>query len=130
MKIDGTRSNDRATELVLAYCSAFNRGDWAGMLALLDDDIEHQFDHGPRESGKPAFAQFLQRWQLNRNERLRDIVVMASPDGARAAAEYLVERHPVAGAGGQHDSERGGAFFSISDAHIRRVSHYHCRGGD
>ena len=34
MKIDGTRAHDRATEIVLAYYAAFNRGDWAGMQAL------------------------------------------------------------------------------------------------
>ena len=41
MKIDGTRAHDRATELVLAYYAAFNRGDWPGMQALLADDIVH-----------------------------------------------------------------------------------------
>ena len=61
MKIDGTRAYDRATELVLAYYAAFNRGDWAGMQALLADDVAHDLNQGPRETGKPAFAAFQER---------------------------------------------------------------------
>ena len=44
MKIDGTRAHDRATELVLAYYAAFNRGDWAGMQGLLADDVVHDLN--------------------------------------------------------------------------------------
>ena len=39
MIIDGTRTHDRATTLILDYYAAFNRGDWAAMLALLTDDV-------------------------------------------------------------------------------------------
>ena len=51
MKIDGTRAHDRATELVLAYYAAFNRGDWAGMQALLADDV---VTTSTRARAKPA----------------------------------------------------------------------------
>ena len=47
MKIDGTRSNDRAIEMVLGYYNAFNRGDWDGMLALLGEDVVHDLEPGP-----------------------------------------------------------------------------------
>jgi len=78
MKIDGTRSNDRATEVVLAYLSAFNRGDWAAMLELLDDGVVHDFNPGQRQTGKSAFAAYLHARSETR-EKLRDIVVMTSP---------------------------------------------------
>lgn len=131
MIIDGTRSNDRAIEVVLAYYSAFNRGDWAGMLVLLADGVVHEVNQGPREVGKAAFASFLQRMEISYHEQLRDIVVMTAPEGGRAAAEYVVHGEYVADdagmapAHGQKYVLPGGAFFDIRDGHIQRISNYH-----
>ncbi|MEG3792048.1 ketosteroid isomerase-related protein [Lysobacter sp. CCNWLW3] len=131
MKIDGTRSHDRATEVVLAYYAAFNRGDWDGMLALLSDDIAHDLNQGPRETGRAAFADFLQRMQASYREQLHDIVVLVSPDGSRAAAEYVVHGQYLASdaglpeASGQKYVLPGGAFFELRDGRIQRVSNYY-----
>lgn len=131
MKIDGTRSHDRATELILAYYAAFNRGDWDGMLALLGDDVVHDLNQGPRETGREAFAAFLQRMARSYREQLHDIVVMVSPDGARAAAEYIVHGEYLANdaglpaAHGQKYMLPGGAFFEVRDNRIRRVTNYY-----
>ena len=131
MKIDGTRAPDRATELVLAYYAAFNRGDWAGMQALLSDDVVHDLNQGPRETGKAAFAAFQERMARCYREQLREIVVMACPDGARAAAEYvvhgeyLVAEEGLPPANGQAYVLPGGAFFGIRDNLIARVTNYY-----
>ena len=136
MKIDGTRAHDRAAELVLAYYAAFNRGDWAGMQALLTDDVAHDLNQGPRETGRPAFAAFQARMARCYREQLRDVVVMASPDGARAAAEYVVHGsylHADDGlppAHGQSYVLPGGAFFELvvdagGTARCARVSNYY-----
>ncbi|KRD31398.1 MULTISPECIES: ketosteroid isomerase-related protein [unclassified Lysobacter] len=131
MKIDGTRSHDRATEVVLAYYAAFNRGDWDGMLVLLSDDVAHDLNQGPRENGRAAFAQFLQRMQASYREQLHDIVVLVSPDGSRAAAEYVVHGQYLASdaglpeARGQKYVLPGGAFFELRDGRIQRVSNYY-----
>ncbi len=131
MKIDGTRSHDRATELVLAYYAAFNRGDWDGMLQNLADDVAHDLNQGARETGREAFAAFLQRMARHYREQLRDIVVMASPDGERAAAEYVVHgEYLVTDPGlpearGQRYALPGGAFFAISGGRIARVTNYY-----
>lgn len=131
MKIDGTRTHDRATELLLGYYAAFNRGDWDGMLALLADDVVHDLNQGPRETGRDAFAAFLQRMAASYREQLRDIVVMVSPDGTRAAAEYVVHGEYLADdaglppARGQAYVLPGGAFFAIRDGRIARVSNYY-----
>ncbi|KRA17135.1 ketosteroid isomerase-related protein [Lysobacter sp. Root604] len=131
MKIDGTRSHDRATEVVLAYYAAFNRGDWDGMLVLLSDDVAHDLNQGPRENGRVAFAQFLQRMQASYREQLHDIVVLVSPDGSRAAAEYVVHGQYLASdaglpeARGQKYVLPGGAFFELRDGRIQRVSNYY-----
>lgn len=136
MIIDGTRAHDRATTLVLGYYAAFNRGDWAAMLALLTDDVAHDLNQGARETGRDAFAAFLARMDRSYREQLRDIVVMASPDGARAAAEYVVHgEYRVADDGlppanGQKYALPGGAFFDIVFANggagrIARVTNYY-----
>ena len=127
MKIDGNRKQDRATELVLTYYSAFNRGDWDGLLALLADDVVHDPNQGARENGREAFAAYLARMHASYREQLRDIVVLVAPDGDRAAAEYVVhgeylsteEGQPAAH--GQKYQLPGGAFFEIREDRIARV---------
>ena len=131
MKIDGNRRQDRATELVLTYYTAFNRGDWEGMLALLTDDVAHDLNQGNRETGREAFATFLSRMEASYREQLRDIVVLATLDGQRAAAEYVVhgEYHGtdegLPPASGQKYVLPGGAFFEIRDDRIARVTNYY-----
>lgn len=131
MKIDGNRKQDRATELVLTYYSAFNRGDWEGMLALLTDDVVHDPNQDPRESGREAFAAHLAQMRVSFHEQLRDIVVLVAPDGDRAAAEYMVHGEYLSteegqpGAHGQKYEFPGGAFFEIREDRIARVSHFY-----
>jgi steroid delta-isomerase-like uncharacterized protein len=131
MIIDGTRAHDRSTELVLAYYAAFNRGDREAMLALLTDDVAHDLNHGAREIGRDAFAAFMARMDRCYREQLRDIVVMASPDGHRAGAEYVVHGEYLANddglppANGQTYVLPGGAFFAIRDGRIARVTNYY-----
>lgn len=131
MKIDGTRAHDRATEVVLAYYAAFNRGDWASMQALLAEDVVHDLNQGPRETGKAAFATFQQRMARCYREQLRDVVVLASPDGLRAAAEYVVHGEyletdeGLPPARGQAYVLPGGAFFELRDGLVTRVTNYY-----
>lgn len=136
MIIDGTRAHDRATTLILAYYAAFNRSDWTAMLALLTDDVAHDLNQGARETGRDAFAAFLARMDRSYREQLRDIVVMASPDGARAAAEYVVHGDYLIAddglppANGQKYVLPGGAFFDIvfpngGSGRIARVTNYY-----
>jgi steroid delta-isomerase-like uncharacterized protein len=131
MKIDGTRRQDRAIELVLGYYAAFNRGDREGMLALLADEVVHDLNEGERQVGKAAFAAFMQRMDGSYREQLRDIVVFAAQDGDRAAAEYVVhgeylrDDEGLPPAKGQKYVLPGGAFFDIRDDRIARVTNYY-----
>ncbi len=131
MIIDGTRAHDRATTLILGYYAAFNRRDWATMLSLLTDDVVHDLNQGARETGCDAFAAFLARMDRSYREQLHDILVMASPDGARAAAEYvvhgeyLIADEDLPPAHGQRYVLPGGAFFDIRDGKIARVTNYY-----
>lgn len=120
-----------ATRLVQAYYAAFNAGDRETMLGLLTDDVAHDLNQGARETGREAFIAFMQRMDASYRERLEDIVVMASADGTRAAAEYVVHGEYLADdaglppARGQRYVLPGGAFFAIRDGRIARVSNYY-----
>lgn len=119
------------TALIERYYAAFNRGDWEAMLACLTDDVAHDLNQGGREHGREAFRAFLGRMEASYREQLQKVVVMASEDGARAAAEYEVHGTYVADdeglppAHGQRYVLPGGAFFAIRDGLISRVSNYY-----
>jgi steroid delta-isomerase-like uncharacterized protein len=131
MRIDGNRQHDRAIELVLGYYAAFNRGDWAAMLDCLHEEVIHDLNQGARETGRDAFAAFLQRMQASYRERLDGVVAMASEDGSRAAAEYVVHGEylrtdeGLPQARGQRYVLPGGAFFELRDGRIARVTNYY-----
>jgi len=117
-----------AEALVRAYYDAFNRGDHAGMLALLAEDVVHDPNQGARRTGKAAFAEFLRRMEHAYREQLADLVVMVDGSGTRAAAEFTVHGDYLAAeaglppARGQHYVLPAGAFLSIRDGRIARVA--------
>lgn len=117
--------------LIHAYYAAFNRGDWEAMLGFLADDVVHDLNQGPRETGREAFRAFLARMDRSYAERLADIVVMANADGTRAAAEYVVHGTYKASdeglpeARGQRYVLPGGAFFEVREGRIARVTNYY-----
>jgi steroid delta-isomerase-like uncharacterized protein len=131
MIIDGLRASDRAITLVLAYYAAFNRGDWKAMLDTLADHVAHDINQGKRETGRDAFAAFLARMHKSYREELRDLVVMASPDGKRVSAEftvhgtYLVTDEGLPPAKGQTYALPGAAFFDVINGKIVRVTNYY-----
>jgi steroid delta-isomerase-like uncharacterized protein len=120
-----------SVELISAYYDAFNRGDREGMLALLTDDVAHDVNQGGRETGKEAFRRFLAHMDRCYREELSAIVVMASPDGRHAAAEFVVSGTYLATdeglppARGQTYRLPAGTFFDIRDGKIARVTTYY-----
>lgn len=120
-----------AIELIQRYYAAFNRGDWEAMLACLSEDVAHDLNQGEREVGRDAFRAFLARMDRCYGEQLRQIVVMATADGRRAAAEYVVHGNykfdddGLPPARGQKYVLPGGAFFDLVDGRIARVSNYY-----
>lgn len=116
------------TDLITRYYTAFNAHDWDGMLALLDDGVRHDVNEGASRGGKARFKDFLAHMDRCYDERLEDIVVMTSADGARAAAEFIVHGRykqtdgDLPPATGQSYVLPAGAFFEISDGKITRVT--------
>jgi len=124
---------DRAAALALLtrYYAAFNAGDWQGMLDCLDDDVAHDINQGETQRGKEAFARFLAHMERCYKERLDGIVLMASDDGTRGAAEFTVHGEYLATddglpeANGQTYQLPAGAFFAIAGGKITRVTVYY-----
>jgi steroid delta-isomerase-like uncharacterized protein len=122
---------DAALALVRRYYDAFNRGDAAGMLACLAEDVAHDVNQGRRRTGKAAFAEFLAHMERCYAEQLDDMVIMASDDGGRAAAEFVVDGvyqatdEGLPEANGQTYRLPAGAFLEIADGRIARVTTYY-----
>lgn len=121
-------------QLIEQYYQAFNQGDMATFLSLLTDDVVHDINQGSREQGKAAFADFMQKMNHHYREQLADIVVMATEDGARAAAEFVVHGEYLAtdeglpDANGQTYCLPAGAFFDVRDGKVARVTNYYNLG--
>ncbi|ADV68813.1 ketosteroid isomerase-related protein [Deinococcus maricopensis] len=117
--------------LIERYYAAFNRQDWTGMLECLTPDVQHDLNQGAREVGVDAFRAFLARMDASYREELRDVTVLVSADGTRAAAEYTVHGtylrtdEGLPEANGQTYVLPGGAFFDVRDGRIARVTNYY-----
>ena len=123
--------SDTAQATVQRYFAAFNAGNTDAMLACLSDDVAHHVNEGNIRLGKAAFAGFCAHMSRCYKENLTDMVVMASADGTRAAAEYVVNGtylHTDAGlpqAHGQTYRLPAGSFFSLENGQITRVVTYY-----
>lgn len=122
----------RATAaLIRRYYEAFNAGDNAAMISMLTDDVIHDINQGERRVGIEKFKAFQARMDHHYKEKLENIVVMVSQDGARAAAEfnvhgaYLNTDEGLPKAKGQTYVLPAGAFFAIDDGKIARVTTYY-----
>ena len=117
--------------LIRRYYDSFNRGDIDAMLVCVSDDVVHDVNQGERRVGKERFHAFSARMAHHYKERLEDIVVMATPDGQRAAAEfnvhgtYLQSDPGLPPASGQTYVLPAGAFFAIRDDKIARITTYY-----
>ena len=118
-------------DLIRRYYDAFNAGDMDAFLGLLAEDVVHDVNQGGREVGRGAFARFMERMNRCYREKVTDLVVFASADGARAAAEFTVEGTYLATDGdlppatGQTYRLPAGAFFEVRGGRIARVTNYY-----
>ncbi|WP_042252005.1 ketosteroid isomerase-related protein [Paracoccus sp. PAMC 22219] len=120
-----------AKALIAAYYDAFNAGRTDDMLALLHDDVEHHVNEGKIRRGRALFAEFNAHMTESYRENLTDMVIMANDAGDRAAAEFVVngtylKTDPgLPPANGQTYRLPAGAFFTIRDGRIARVTTYY-----
>ncbi|MBM4226513.1 MAG: isopropylmalate/homocitrate/citramalate synthase [Gammaproteobacteria bacterium] len=122
---------DRTLGLIQRYYAAFNAGDMEAFLGLLTEDVAHDINQGKREVGKAAFGAFMAHMNRCYRERLVDMVIMATDDGARASAEftvlgeYLATDEGLPPANGQTYKLPAGAFFEVRDGRVARVTNYY-----
>jgi steroid delta-isomerase-like uncharacterized protein len=122
---------EQTIELIKRYYAAFNAGDMQAFLALLTEDVAHDINQGRRETGKAAFAKFMEHMNRCYREELVDFVIMADEAGDRAAAEfvvlgeYLKTDEGLPPASGQRYRLPAGAFFEVRDGKVARVSNYY-----
>jgi steroid delta-isomerase-like uncharacterized protein len=124
-------SAQQTRDLIRAYYAAFNRGDREAFLALLTDDVRHDINQGGSEVGKAAFRAFMVRMDRSYAEQITDLVVMVAEDGNTAACEFVVHGtylstdEGLPPAAGQKYTLPGGAFFTVRDGKVARVSNYY-----
>lgn len=117
--------------LIKRYYAAFNAGDWNAFLGMLTDDVVHDLNQGPRETGREAFARFMRRMNDCYREQIEDLVVFSDDEGHRAAAEftvvgtYLKADEGLPPAHGQTYRLAAGAFFEIHDGKVARITNYY-----
>jgi steroid delta-isomerase-like uncharacterized protein len=117
--------------LIRTYYDTFNGGDREAFLALLTDDVAHDVNQGDREVGKEAFRAFIQRMDRCYREQVIGLVVMTAPDGMSASAEFIIEGTYLSTddglppASGQTYRLPVGAFFSIREGRIARVTNFY-----
>jgi steroid delta-isomerase-like uncharacterized protein len=117
--------------LIERYYAAFNAGDTEAMLACIAEDVVHDVNQGARRIGKAAFRAFAAHMDHCYAERLENITVMATPDGARASAEfevlgtYIETDESLPPASGQTYRLPAGAFFEVEGGLIIRMTAYY-----
>ncbi len=118
-------------KLLEAYYAAFNRGDVRALVEMLDDAVVHEINQGGREVGKEAFSRFMDKMNSHYREQVADLVVMASDDGRRGSAEFMIKGiylktdDGLPEARGQEYTLPVGAFFVVGNGKIKRVSNYY-----
>ena len=128
-------SRDEAERLVRDYYDVFNSGDRPRFLALLAGDVVHDISQGGREIGRAAFAAFMQRMDRCYRERIENLAVMSDATGSRAAAEFVVRGvyvatdpdlpDGIAHAAGQTYALPAGAFFTLRNGKVARISNHY-----
>ncbi|MDE4190348.1 ketosteroid isomerase-related protein [Phaeobacter gallaeciensis] len=119
------------SDTITRYFAAFNTGDTQGMIDCLSDDVAHHVNEGNIRFGKEQFAEFCDHMSRCYREELTDMVVFSTPDGSRAAAEYIVNGTyletdaGLPGARGQSYRLPAGSFFDLKDGKISRVTTYY-----
>lgn len=118
-------------DIISQYYTRFNAGDYEGMLAMLSEDVLHEPSQGEPRQGKQKFREFLAHMEACYKEQVVDPVIMVTPDGTRAAAEfmlsgtYLKTDDGLPPARGQQYRLRVGAFFELKQGKITRVSNHY-----
>jgi steroid delta-isomerase-like uncharacterized protein len=124
-------TDETTSTLIETYYQTFNSGDRAAFLALLTPDVVHDINQGGRETGQELFQKFLARMDRCYREQIEDVVVLVNADGTRAAAEFMVHGSYIGTDDGLPDATGqtyilpAGAFFTVQDGKVARISNFY-----
>ncbi|MBX3251142.1 MAG: nuclear transport factor 2 family protein [Myxococcales bacterium] len=126
-------SRHETEALLRRYYAAFDAGDMDTFLSLLTDDVVHVPNQGGSagREGKAAFAEFMAQMNRCYRERVKDLVVFATEDGRRGAAELVIEGTYLSTDAGLPEAKGQtyelpvGAFFELRDGKVARVTNYY-----
>ncbi len=127
----GVSMNQTTVALIEKYYKAFNEANMTAFLDLLTDDVIHDINQGTQQIGKEAFKKFMDHMNNCYKEKASDLVIMATDDCDRAAAEFMIEGTYIKTdkglpeARGQDYKLPVGAFFTIKNNKITRVTNYY-----
>ncbi len=120
-----------STEILARYFDAFGRKDVDAMLDCLAEDVAHHVNEGEVRIGRERFRAFCLHMARCYDERLTEMVLFSAEDGARGAAEYMVNGtyietdEGLPPARGQSYRLPAGSFFSLDGGRITRVVTYY-----
>jgi steroid delta-isomerase-like uncharacterized protein len=123
--------NKPVYNLIQAYYTFFNQGNFAEFLNLLSEDVIHEINQGEVQIGKAAFSQFMDHMNRCYQEQVKDLCIMVDANGQRAAAEFMIEGVYIKTDAGlpeaknQKYSLQVGAFFAIANNKITRITNYY-----
>lgn len=118
-------------DLIEQYYDAFNRQDMMTFLSCLSDNVVHDINQDGYQKGKKAFSKFMDHMNQCYKETAMDLVIMVNEDGTRAAAEFIIEGIYLATDKNLPEAKQQqyrlpvGAFFSIENNKISRVTNYY-----
>lgn len=117
--------------LIRRYYDTFNADNPTGMLDCLAEDIEHRVNEGAHRIGRAKFAEFCGHMGVSYREQLQDMVIFATDDGLRGAAEFVVhgeylQTDPgLPEAKGQQYVLPAGGFFEVKGGKISRITTFY-----
>jgi steroid delta-isomerase-like uncharacterized protein len=117
--------------LIKKYYDSFNHQDMETFLSLLDENIIHDINQGGQEIGKSAFKNFMHRMNTCYKETIENLIIMSNTDGSHTAAEFVVKGTYLKADSGLPEAKNqkyqlaAGAFFSIKNGKIARVTNYY-----
>lgn len=79
-----------AREVAEAYYNAFNQGDYAKMLSLVDPNVRHEPNQGDPRIGREKLAAFLASNDECYREQLSNFTFLTEPSGLKVAVDFEV----------------------------------------
>lgn len=120
-----------SVQLIETYYKNFNEMAFEQMTSLLDENVVHEVNEGEPQKGLATFKKFMGVMDEHYREQVKELVVFASSDPTRFAAEFYIDgvytktQAGLPPANNQKYYIRVGAFFEVKNNKITRVTNHY-----